>query len=113
MRLGSRHPGWPNTGADSIGIIIVSWSDTEIVLGGFGSALYTNGQWSISPGDPMRIVVLTSGGVSEYDTTVTGGSGTSSNSSTTSTPSPQRLSFWFLAKAPQQSQTSGLKLTAI
>ena len=76
----------PTTGADSIGIIIVSWSDTEIVLGGFGSALYTNGQWSISPGDPMRIVVLTSGGVSVYDTTVTGGSGTASNSRTTSPP---------------------------
>ena len=78
----------PTTGCDSIGIILVSWSDTEIVLGGFGSSLNTNSQWMLSQGDPMRIVVLTSGGVGKYETTV-GGSGTSSNSNTTSsTPSP-------------------------
>jgi hypothetical protein len=79
----------PTTGSDSIGIIVVSWSDTEIVLGGFGSALYTNGQWSISPGDPMRIVVLTSGGVAEYETSVTGSSNSTysnSNSPAASTP---------------------------
>ena len=34
----------PNTGADLVGVIIASWSDTEIVLDGFGSALSTNGQ---------------------------------------------------------------------
>ena len=34
----------PNTGADCIGVILVSWSDTEIVLGGFGTALNTSGQ---------------------------------------------------------------------
>ena len=41
----------PNSGADSIGVILVSWSDNEIVLGGFGTALNTNGQgqWNISP----------------------------------------------------------------
>ena len=77
----------PTTGADSIGIILVSWSDTKIVLGGFGSALYTNGQWSISPGDPMRIVVLTSGGVTEYETSVSG----SSNSTYSNTNSPTPL----------------------
>ena len=41
----------PNSGADSIGVILVSWSDNEIVLGGFGTALNTNrqGQWNIHP----------------------------------------------------------------
>ena len=74
----------PTTGSDSIGVILVSWSDTKIVLGGFGSALYTNGQWSISPGDPMRVVVLTSGGVAEYETSV-GGSSNSTYSNANST----------------------------
>jgi len=51
----------PDTGWCSIGIFLVSWSDNEIVLGGFGSALSTTGQgeWTIMPGDPMRVVVIT------------------------------------------------------
>ena len=62
----------PNSGADSIGVILVSWSDTEIVLGGFGTALNTNGQgqWNISPGDPLLIAVLTANGQAAYTTTV-------------------------------------------
>jgi len=81
----------PTTGADSIGIILVSWTDTKIVLGGFGSALYTNGQWSISSGDPMRIVVLTAGGVAEYETKVTGSSNSTYSSTTSLAPSTPDL----------------------
>src|SRR5208283_4409096 len=78
-------------GADSIGIILVSWSDTKIVLGGFGSALYTNGQWSISSGDPMRIVVLTSGGVAEYETSVAGSSNSTYSNANSPAPSTPNL----------------------
>jgi len=62
----------PNSGADSIGVILVSWSDSEIVLGGFGTALSTNGQgqWNILPGDPLLIAVLTVNGQAAYTTTV-------------------------------------------
>ncbi len=62
----------PNSGADSIGIILTSWSDTEIVLGGFGTALGTNnqGQWVISPGDQLLIAVLTANGQATCTTTV-------------------------------------------
>jgi hypothetical protein len=75
----------PTTGWDLIGVILDSWSNTEIVLGGFGSALSTmSSQYQLLAGDPMRIVVMTSGGVAQYDTTVTGGSSTLSNSSTES-----------------------------
>jgi hypothetical protein len=62
----------PNSGADSIGVILVSWSDKEIVLGGFGTALNTNGQgeWNLLPGDPLLIAVLTANGQAAYTTTV-------------------------------------------
>ena len=74
----------PNSGADSIGVILVSWSDTEIVLGGFGDALNTNsqGQWNISPEDPLLIAVLTANGQAAYTTTV------SSNQSNQNPPAP-------------------------
>jgi hypothetical protein len=62
----------PNSGLDVIGIILVSWSDTEIVLGGFGTALNTDGegQWNLLPGDPLLISVLTANGHAAYTTTV-------------------------------------------
>ena len=62
----------PNSGADSIGIVLVSWSDTEIILGGFGATLGTNGQseWSISSGDQLLIAVLSANGQATYTTTV-------------------------------------------
>jgi len=70
----------PNTAWDLVGVIIDSWSNNEIVLGGFGSALSTmSNQYQLLAGDPMRIVVMTSGGVAQYDTTVAGGSRTWSN----------------------------------
>ncbi|HMK95064.1 MAG TPA: hypothetical protein VK536_06635 [Candidatus Limnocylindrales bacterium] len=72
----------PSTGWDLIGVIIDSWSNTEIVLGGFGSALTTmSSQYQLLAGDPMRIVVMTSGGVAQYDMTVAGGSTMLTNSS--------------------------------
>ena len=72
----------PTTGWDLIGVILDSWSNTEIVLGGFGSALTTmSSQYQLLAGDPMRIVVMTSGGVAQYDTTVAGGSSMLSSSS--------------------------------
>jgi hypothetical protein len=45
-----------------IGLILVSWSDTEIVLGGFGNSLGINGQgtYNIAVGDPLQIDVYTS-----------------------------------------------------
>jgi hypothetical protein len=41
---------------DAIGLKLASWSDTEIVLNGFGSAL--GGQWKIAAGDPIEVVVF-------------------------------------------------------
>ena len=70
----------PSTGADSIGVILDSWSDTQIVLGGFGPALNDgNGQWQLLPGDPIRIIVMTTTGVAIYQTKVAGNSGMTSN----------------------------------
>ena len=62
----------PNSGADSISIILVNWSDTEIVLGGFGTALNTDGQgpWNLSTGDQLLISVLTANGQAVYTATV-------------------------------------------
>jgi len=58
----------------AIGIYLTSWSDTEIVLGGFGSALNTNGQgpWNIAPGDTLDVAVFTASGEAHYRTTVAG-----------------------------------------
>jgi hypothetical protein len=68
--------GWTAGFAENgIGIILVSWSDSKIVLGGFGTALGTNhaGRWSINPGDPILILVKVSGKFTSYETTVSGG----------------------------------------
>ena len=58
----------------AIGIYLVSWSDNEIVLDGFGTALGTNGQgtWYIEPGDPLTVAVYTQSGNTTYHTTVAG-----------------------------------------
>jgi hypothetical protein len=67
----------PSSGADSISIILVNWSDTEIVLGGFGTALKTDGEgpWNLSPGDQLLISVLTTNGQAVYTATVGSGVG--------------------------------------
>jgi hypothetical protein len=60
----------------AIGIYLTSWSDTEIVLGGFGSALNTNGQgpWNIASGDTLDVAVFTASGEAHYRTAVAGAS---------------------------------------
>ena len=71
----------PTTGADSIGVILESWSDGEIVLGGFGAALNdSGGQWQLLPGDPIRVVVMTPEGAAIYETKVAGTSDMTTNS---------------------------------
>jgi hypothetical protein len=67
--------GWIATGVScAIGIIINSWSDNEVVLGGFGTALSTNGQgtWNIAPGDTLTVTIHTPYGHASYEVTVTG-----------------------------------------
>jgi hypothetical protein len=58
----------------AVGLILQSWTDTRIVLGGFGTALGTNGQgiWYIDPGDPLTFYVTTSSGQATYQTRVLG-----------------------------------------
>ncbi len=58
---------------DAIGIILKSWTDNEIILGGFGAALGTNeqGTWNIAAGDPLTINIITPNGSLEYAVTVT------------------------------------------
>ncbi|MCW4009917.1 MAG: hypothetical protein NWF05_04785 [Candidatus Bathyarchaeota archaeon] len=91
----------PGSAWCSIGIFLVSWSDTEIVLGGFGSALSTSGygQWSIMPGDPMRIVVITSQGTATYNTVVNSDGGAPSTQPTP-TPTPTRTPPTISAVSP-------------
>ncbi len=76
---------FPNSPSDSIGIILESWTDTTIVLGGFGSAINTTppGQsWKLSPGDPLLIEVVNTNGQATYPTTVV------SNQSNQNSPQP-------------------------
>lgn len=62
--------GWIALGVNcAIGIYLNSWSDNEIVLGGFGTALGTNG-WNIAPGDSLDVKVFTPSGKADYKTTV-------------------------------------------
>ena len=58
-----------NTAADGIGLIIVKWSDSEIVLGGFGQSLSTNDldSWAIGTSDPLVVNVWTQGGQASYN----------------------------------------------
>jgi hypothetical protein len=64
----------PWTTGCAIGIFLEKWSDTEIVLGGFGSALSLdgNGVWSLNAGDTIRVVIWTSGGIATYSAAVAG-----------------------------------------
>jgi hypothetical protein len=57
---------------DDIGIFLVSWSDSQIVVGGFGSALgnATNpSTWNIAVGDPIEVTVFgpNNDGQAKYD----------------------------------------------
>ncbi len=54
---------------DLIGIILVSWNDTQIVLGGFGSGLGSRFSWNeVLKGDALQIQVQTSSGFTTYNT---------------------------------------------
>ena len=94
----------PTTGSDSIGIIVVSWSDTEIVLGGFGSALNTNSQWTLSPGDPLLIEVQTTNGQATFNTVVSGQSSQNPSSGSTGVP-PEISSVSTIADSLSQTIT--------
>ena len=98
----------PDSGSCSIGVFLTSWSDSEIVLGGFGSALRTDdlGQWSIVAGDPMRVVVITPAGMATYSTVVVPSNGTQPYP----TPTPQQPSP--VIQLSCQSNTAGSNFQA-
>ena len=57
---------------DKIMLAVVSWTDTQIVLGGFRGA-YGRGPWRLRPGDQLRIEVWnpqTRAGPAAYETTI-------------------------------------------
>ena len=61
--------GFTNGPPDLIGVILVSWNDTQIVLGGFGSGLGSQFSWSeVLKGDALQIQVQTSSGFTTYNT---------------------------------------------
>lgn len=63
--------GFTNGPPDLIGIVLVSWTDTEIVLGGFGSGLGSRFSWNqVSKGDILQIQIQTEGGFATFDTSV-------------------------------------------
>ena len=90
---------------DMIGIYLTSWSDNEIVLGGFGTELNVNGQGplNINPGDPLIVDVLTSNGQVAYATNAV--SSQFDQNSTQNSPTPN-LSTPTLAVACQSSTTT-------
>ncbi len=62
--------GFTNGPPDLIGIVLVSWTDTQIVLGGFGSGLGSQFSWSqVAKGDALQIQIQTVGGLATFDTT--------------------------------------------
>ncbi|MGA2680593.1 MAG: hypothetical protein ABSF44_02205 [Candidatus Bathyarchaeia archaeon] len=61
--------GFTNGPPDLIGVILVSWNDTRIVLGGFGSGLGSQFSWSeVLKGDALQIQIQTSSGFTAYNT---------------------------------------------
>jgi len=61
--------GFTNGPPDLIGVILVSWNDTRIVLGGFGSGLGSQFSWSqVLKGDSLQIQIQTSSGFTTYHT---------------------------------------------
>jgi outer membrane protein assembly factor BamB len=88
---------------DAIGIILVSWADNEIVLGGFGSALGTSGEsaYNIAVGDQLIVNVQTPSGSATYNTTVASPSPSPTPTSTSSpSPSPTPTSTSSPSPAP-------------
>ncbi len=61
--------GFTNGSPDLIGVILVSWTNTYIVLGGFGSGLGSQFSWSqVAKGDALQIQIRTAGGLATFDT---------------------------------------------
>jgi hypothetical protein len=81
--------GFTNGSPDLIGIFLVSWTDTQIVLGGFGSGLGSQFSWSqVSEGDDIQIQIKTAGGFATYEIVASGdGSGVSPPSGSSLAPS--------------------------
>jgi hypothetical protein len=68
--------GFTNGSPDLIGIFLESWTDTEIVLGGFGTGLGSVFSWSqVSEGDDIQIQIRTAEGFATYD--IVSGNGSS------------------------------------
>ena len=60
--------GFTNGPPDLIGIVLVSWTDTQIVLGGFGSGLDSQFSWSqVLQGDTLQIQIQTVSGFATYN----------------------------------------------
>jgi hypothetical protein len=63
--------GFTNGPPDLIGIFLVSWFDTQIILGGFGSGLGSRFSWSqVTKGDMLQIQIQTAGGLATFDTAI-------------------------------------------
>jgi|WetSurMetagenome_2_1015567.scaffolds.fasta_scaffold376884_1 hypothetical protein len=63
--------GFTNGPPDLIGITLVSWSDTQIILGGFGSGLNSRFAWNqVMQGDTIEIQVQTTGGLTTFNTVI-------------------------------------------
>ena len=85
--------GFTNGPPDLIGIVLVSWTNSQIVIGGFGSGLGSQFSWTqVLQGDPLQIQIQNVDGVATYNTiavsnqpnqTTVTDSSTSSNSNTT------------------------------
>lgn len=64
--------GFTNGPPDLIGIILVSWTDTEIILDGFGTDLSGRFSWSqVQKGDTIQVQIQTIGGIGTYKIEVT------------------------------------------
>ena len=63
--------GFTNGPPDLIGIVLVSWNDSQIVLGGFGSGLGSQFSWSqVMNGDALQIQIQTAGGLATFNMTI-------------------------------------------
>jgi hypothetical protein len=64
--------GFTNGPPDLIGIYLVSWTNTKIVLGGFGTGLGSQFSWSqVTKGDPLQVQIQTTDGQATYNIAIT------------------------------------------
>ena len=60
--------GFTNGPPDLIGVILLNWTNTQIVLGGFGSGLDSQFSWNqVLPGDALQIQIQTVSGLATYN----------------------------------------------